>query len=126
MENSNCGCECSFVKSGFCKTDKECPFYVETWWQNKDSPSPKLVKDCFPKKFALEQNHLLHRQLALQGCIEDVRNRLDRVESLLLELFNQTKDFMKEKNAEKLLSPPLNCSERITNAIEVQNNSGIN
>ena len=104
MDNSNCGCECSFVKSGFCKTDKECPFYVETWWSKTGEPNPKLVKDCFPKKFALEQNGLLHRQLCLQGCIEDVRNRMDRIEVMLAQLISQSKEFILEKNAERLQS----------------------
>jgi hypothetical protein len=104
MENSNCGCECSFVKSGFCKTDKECPFYVETWWQIEGKQDPKIVKDCFPKKFALEQNHLLHRQLCLQGVVEDVRNRMDRIEQMLINLTSQSKEFINEKSQERLES----------------------
>lgn len=102
MQDSNCGSECSFVKSGFCESDKKCPFYVETWWQCADNPQPKLVKDCFPKKFSQEQNHLLHRQLCLQGCIEDVRNRMDRIEAMLLNLTSQTKEFMIDKCNETL------------------------
>ncbi len=104
MENSNCGDECAFVKSGFCKCDRECPFYVETWWQLEGKPDPKLVKDCFPKKFALEQNHLLHRQLCLQSVVEDVRNRMDRIETMLVNLTSQSKEFLIEKSQESLES----------------------
>ena len=102
MENTNCGENCSFVKSGFCKCDKECPFYVETWWQLEGKTDPKLVKDCFPKKFALEQNHLLHRQLCLQSVVEDVRNRMDRIEAMLINLTSESKEFLIEKRQERL------------------------
>lgn len=102
MDNSNCGCECSFVKSGFCNSDKECPFYIETWWQKADEPTPKLFKDCFPKKLAVEQNNLLHRMLCTQSVVEDVRNRMDRLEQMLSQLIAQSKEFILEKKTEKL------------------------
>ena len=104
MENSNCGCDCAFVKSGFCNTDRECPFYLESWWQKADEPNPKLVKDCFPKKLAVEQNQLLHRMLCAQGVVEDVRNRMDRLEQMLAQLISQSKEFILEKSSEKLES----------------------
>lgn len=115
MENSNCGCECSFVKSGFCKTDKECPFYVETWWQKEGVPDPKLIKDCFPKKFALEQNHLLHRQLCMQSVMEGVRNRMDRIETMLTMLISQSKEFLNQKNEPALRCSDINLKEIETN-----------
>lgn len=102
MENSACGCECSFVKSGFCKTDKECPFYIESWWQKADDPTPRLFKDCFPKKLAVEQNNLLHRMICSQGVVEEVRNRMDRIEQMLDLLIAQSKEFIIEKRTEKL------------------------
>lgn len=102
MENTNCGENCSFVKSGFCKCDRECPFYIETWWQNDQSPQPKLVKDCSPKKMTLEQNALLHRFLCMQGVVEDVRNRMDRIEAMLINLTSQSKEFIQQKSAERL------------------------
>ena len=102
MDNTNCGCECSFVKSGFCKTDKECPFYLESWWHKADQPQPKLVKDCFPKKLAIEQNNVLHRILCTQGVVEDVRNRMDRLELMLGQLIAQSKQFILEKSSERI------------------------
>lgn len=102
MECTNCGDNCSFVKSGFCKTDRECPFFVESWWQLENNPTPKLVKDCFPKKFAFEQNNLLHRFLCMQEVVEDVRNRMERLEILLDQLINESRDMIIEKHIEKL------------------------
>lgn len=102
MEHTNCGDNCAFVKSGFCKCDKECPFYVETWWQLSGSTQPQLIKDCFPKKLTIEQNNLLHRHICLQGVVEDVRNRMDRLEALLINLTAQSKEFLMEKRQERL------------------------
>lgn len=110
MDCSNCGNECSFVKSGFCKTDRECPFYVETWWQLEGNPNPKLIKDCFPKKFALEQNNLLHRFLCMQSVVEDVRNRMAKLESMLEQLMQQSHEFLLEKRLESLNSKEKNIS----------------
>lgn len=94
MQNTNCGTECCYVKQGFCKTDKECPFYVQSWWQLKDEMTPKMVEDCFPKKFSQEQNFLLHRFLELQALQENTRNRLDKIESLLTLLVSQSREFL--------------------------------
>lgn len=104
MDCSNCGNECSFVKTGFCKTDKECPFYVETWWQLEGEQNPKLIKDCFPKKFALEQNHLLHRFLCMQSVMEDLRHRMAKLEGMLEQLIGQSKDFLNEREEKSLSS----------------------
>jgi hypothetical protein len=111
MDNSNCGEDCAFVKSGFCKCDKECPFYIETWWQIAENPQPKLVKDCFPKKLTIEQNNLLHRHICLQGVVEDVRNRMDRIEQMLINLTSQSKEFIMEKRQESLASSQRNIRE---------------
>lgn len=97
MENSSCGEHCSFVKSGFCDTEKDCPFYVETWWKKGQEETPKLVKDCFPKKFALEQNHLLHRFICVQGALEEMRNRFASLESILMNLVVQSKEALKQE-----------------------------
>ena len=110
MDCTNCGNECSFVKSGFCKTDKECPFYVETWWQLQGEQNPKLIKDCFPKKFALEQNQLLHRFLCMQSVVEEVRNRMAKLESMLEQLMQQSHEFLLEKTLESLHSKENNIA----------------
>ena len=98
MDCTNCKENCSFVKSGFCETDRGCPFYLESWWLKDGDPEPKLIKDCFPKKFGVEQNRLLHRFLATQSVVEDVRNRMDRLENLLATLIDQSKEFLVERS----------------------------
>lgn len=115
MEDSSCKEHCSFVKSGFCNSERECPFYVETWWKKQDEQSPKLVKDCFPKKFALEQNHLLHRFLCMQSSLEEMRNRFASLESLLTLLISQSQEVLKEetKKLEIRKTPPQQIEEDI-------------
>lgn len=102
MKNTNCAENCCFVKQGFCKTDKECPFFVQTWWKNDLSPDPVIVSDCFPKKFALEQNHLLTKQIVLQSAIEETRNKLDDLEKSVSQLCNiLSKKLELNKNVEE-------------------------
>jgi hypothetical protein len=122
MECTNCGDNCSFVKSGFCQTDRECPFYVESWWQLENKPNPKLIKDCFPKKFALEQNGLLHRFLCMQEVLEDVRNRMNRLELLLDQLINESRQMIIEKRIESLSLR----EEKLLNSINDNKNNYLN
>lgn len=100
MDNSNCREKCTFVKSGFCESDKDCPFYVETLWQKHGDPTPKIVKDCSPKKMMIEQNALLHRFLCSQSVLEDVRNRMDKLQIMLELLISNSTNFIKEKTNE--------------------------
>lgn len=102
MDDTNCGQNCAFVKSGFCKNDCECPFFVETWWELEGNPHPKKVKDCFPKKLTMEQNNLLHRHLCLQSVVEDVRNRMDRIEGMLLRLVSSSNELIAEINQDRI------------------------
>lgn len=104
MENTNCGDKCKFVKAGICKCETECPFYTEFWWNVANETHPRLIKDCFPKRTTYEQNNLLHRNICLQGVVEDVRNRMDRIECLLANLISQSKEFISEKMLEQLIS----------------------
>ena len=99
MEDSSCGNSCSFVTSGFCKSETECPFYLETWWRKSDNPTPKLVKDCFPKKFAFEQNQLLHRFLGMQSALEEMRNKFSALENVIMNLVVESKEALKEEKA---------------------------
>lgn len=101
MENTNCGCECSFVKSGFCNIDKECPFYCESIWQVRGGTEIKTVKDCYPKRATMETNNLTYRFSVLQQLQEDLRNRMDRIELLLNTLTQQSEVFLIEKLKEK-------------------------
>ncbi len=88
MENTNCGEKCAFVKSGFCKTDHECPHFVQTIWQKHGDPTPKIVSDCSPKKILVEQNQLLHRFLCMQGVVEELRHKVTNLEDAIKQLCN--------------------------------------
>lgn len=55
----------------------------------------------------MEQNNLLHRHICLQGVVEDVRNRMDRIEQMLINLTCHTKEFLIEKSQESLDSRPM-------------------
>lgn len=98
MKNTNCENNCAFVKAGFCETDTQCPNYVQSLWQEQGNPTPVIVSDCFPKKFALEQNLLLHRFLAMQSVLEQNRNELNDLKTLVSQLCSVLckKDEMKE------------------------------
>lgn len=99
MENTCCGENCAYVKSGFCKTDKECPYFVQTLWQKQDDPTPKIVSDCFPKKFALEQNQLLHRFLCMQSVQEELRHKIGNLEHLVKQLIEAlTQNYQTQEN----------------------------
>lgn len=102
MDCTNCGEECCWVKSGFCKTDKECPFHVATWWQLEGEAHPRMITDCFPKRFALEQNGILHRLICVESVMEEVRNRMDRLETSLNYLITQSHEFLKERKSEQI------------------------
>lgn len=97
MENTCCGDNCSFVKSGFCSTDRECPFYCESIWQSNQGKEVKVVKDCYPKRATMESNNIHNRMLVLQECQEDLRNRLDRLEILLNTLIQQSQTYLIDK-----------------------------
>ena len=96
MDNTNCGENCAFVKCGFCETDKTCPLYQESWWKEDTSETPKLVRDCFPKRMTIEQNKLFNRYTNSQSVVEDVRNRLDKLEKILNILVMQSQEFLNE------------------------------
>lgn len=88
MENTNCGEKCAFVKSGFCKSDVECPHFVQSIWQKQGDPTPKTVSDCYPKKFIIEQNQLLHRFLCTQSVVEELRHKVNTLEDAIKQLCN--------------------------------------
>lgn len=104
MENTNCGDSCAFVRSGFCEKDCECPFFSESWWETQEGieKKQKLVKDCFPKRMMIEQNKIIHRQYCEQSVVEELRNRIASLESLLSQLVSQSKEFIQERNEEIL------------------------
>lgn len=102
MENTNCGENCAFVKSGFCKSDCECPFYVESWWIKSGEQIPVKIKDCHTKRSTIEINNQHQRLVAIQSVQEETRNRLANLENLLSQLIAESKVFLSNKNEEQL------------------------
>ena len=78
MQNTNCAEDCPFVKTGFCKTDKECPHYMESWWKEGNSETPILIKDCAPKRNILQNQYLQSRveQLVETVHMQHLSNKL--------------------------------------------------
>ena len=92
MEGTLCSPQdCKFVKAKFCKKCEDCPFYVETWWQDSQG-TPKLVKDCFPKRTMLMQAEMVNRILSTQSANEQARNEIH----ILADVFKKTLDIMKK------------------------------
>lgn len=101
VEDTACGIECAFVKSGFCESDRGCPFYCESIWQNQDGSQVKVVKDCSPKRSTFEVNNLHLRMKVLQSHQEDLRNRFDTLQSQLSLLIELSKEYINQQEAER-------------------------
>ncbi len=114
MDSTNCGENCAFVKSGFCKSDCECPFYIESWWQCKGEKTPKLVKDCQPKRASLQLNNADNRIFDLQAEMVILRNKFDNIENLLLQLISNSNDYINSQR---------DLSQSISKNIEAKNES---
>lgn len=97
VEDTACGEECCFVKQGFCKTDRECPFFCESTWQTEKGERIGSIKDCYPKRAMMENNNFHYRITVLQSLQEDVRNRLERIELALSHLINQSSEFLRDQ-----------------------------
>lgn len=79
MDNTACGENCPYVQSGFCKSDKECPHYTESWWIEGSTQQQKLLKDCAPKRLILQSNYHDHRIEGLQISIVEQRNAFNEM-----------------------------------------------
>jgi hypothetical protein len=121
MENTNCGEDCCFVKSGFCKTDRECPFYCESIWQVRGGTEIKTVKDCHPKRATMENNNLHYKMGCLQEIQVDLRNRLDRIELVLNALTEQSQFLLREKREKMEITKRGLKQENILNLPDIKN-----
>lgn len=100
MDNTNCGTECAFVKSGFCQKDNECPFYTESIWESKGER--KVVKDCSPKRTMFEQQRMINHFTGVQSSVQVLRDKIDTLEKALLFLISRSKELMDELEKENL------------------------
>lgn len=94
MDCTNCGDKCPYVQQGFCKSDCECPNYVESWWVEQQSGKQKLIKDCAPKRLMIDSQNSFNRGISIQASVEKLEFRLSKLESLLEMLIYQSKKFM--------------------------------
>jgi hypothetical protein len=98
MENTACGCECPFVKQGFCASDKECPNYVESWFVERNSSEQRLIKDCSPKRMLLQQQVLQVRFEGVQQALEQARNEYINLGQYLRKLIEASKQVLEKKD----------------------------
>jgi hypothetical protein len=94
MENTNCGDDCPMVKCGFCKCDKECPNYNESWWLEAKTQEQKLVKDCIPKRLMIQSNLQQQRIDGLQCALEEQRNTFLTMGQNFAVLLNAVKELV--------------------------------
>ena len=96
MDDTRCGDDCCFVKSGFCNKDCECPNYTETIWEEASSGKTKIVKDCAPKRTMIEQQRMVNSFNAITASNQVLRDKIDKLEGLLLQIINQSRIFFAE------------------------------
>jgi hypothetical protein len=91
MQSTSCGKECPFVKSKMCKSCKECPNFIETWWIPEDGAQPVKLEDCAPKRLVLQQQLLQARfDLTTQALVQS-RNEYNQLCSYLKTLVEMSK-----------------------------------
>lgn len=91
MEHTSCGSECPFVKQGFCKHERECPNYIESWWVEGEKSEPKILKDCSPKRMLIQQQHMQQRLEGVQQALEQSRNEYKELLTYLKILIEKAK-----------------------------------
>lgn len=103
MENTACGCNCPFVKTGFCSTDKECPNYIETWWMPEEGAQPVKLNDCSPKRLILQQQLMQARfDLTTQALVQS-RNEYNQLCQYLKSLIEMSKSIVLKQDEKILL-----------------------
>lgn len=96
MEGTSCGEDCCFVKSGFCDSEKGCPNYTESFWEETSTGKMKTVRDCAPKRTMLEQQRLVNSYTMMTGSMNELRDKIDNLEKILLQIINESKIFIAE------------------------------
>lgn len=99
MEETACGCDCPLVKSGVCQTDRQCPNFIETWWQEGEQGKPKLIADCAPRRILLQQATMASNLIGVQASVEQVRNTVDKLCSILSTLTMRSQDYLEHQKS---------------------------
>jgi hypothetical protein len=89
-----------------CSSEKECPNFMESWWQEGGQGQPKIIQDCVPKRILIQQQTEVNRMFALQQAVEQMRNRLEKLEGLLGQLIDQSRNYMVEQSQKKIPKKP--------------------
>jgi len=97
MEDTNCGENCAFFKSGFCLNEKECPNYTETIWEEAATGKTKVVKDCAPKRTMMEQQRAINSITAMHGAFQKLKEKVESLETMLFQIINASKKFLQEQ-----------------------------
>jgi hypothetical protein len=113
MQSTSCECECPFVKQGFCKNEKECPNYVESWWIEGNSNEPKMIKDCSPKRMLLQQQLLQARIEQMTESLQKTTQENQKVLQYLSKVIDESRQFMVEQNQRKSGITPKGDYEKI-------------
>lgn len=94
MESTSCGQNCPFVKNGSCKSETECPNYVESWWMEGQETTPKLLKDCSPKRLLLQQQYLQLKVEQFQSVLDQTRADYSLLTSQLKSVIEITSNLL--------------------------------
>ena len=76
MESTACGKECPFVKQGFCNSDKECPHYVESWWQKGDTQVSQINQRLRTKTYASSTTAYAIQIRMYASCFRRIKKRI--------------------------------------------------
>ena len=101
MEDTSCGDKCAFIKMGACSRCEECPNYMESWW-TEHMGSPKLVKDCSPKRLLLQNQHLHLRLEQLQASCDVARTEYENVAGKFTQMLALTEKLL-DQHAKSLI-----------------------
>ena len=102
MDCTSCKENCPFVKSKLCATERDCPNFMESWWQEGGTGQPKVIADCAPKRMLIQQQIEVNRMFELQQAVEQMRNRLEALEGLLGQLLQQSKNYVLQQTPKQI------------------------
>lgn len=92
MHDTACGCDCPLVKSGICKSDRECPNFIESWWKEGERGEQKLVRDCAPRRILLQQAENQHTLFGVQSSICEMRDKISALIGIFANLAKKNSD----------------------------------
>ena len=105
MQNTSCGNKCAYVKGGFCKEERDCPNYSESFWLEGQTGQQRLIADCIPKRLMIQLASLQARFEGVQASQEQNRNELILLKAkfeALLDCSKKIVDHETEKHYQKI------------------------